>query len=110
MAQSDLLGLGNVKALPPEVQHQKIQKAAQEFEGMLLSALWKSMGEDLKDSLGNSDGDSAGSSFVDMGLQAASAAMAKSGGIGIGRMLMKSLDKQIQAEAQPDPSQVQEPK
>jgi Rod binding domain-containing protein len=108
--QSDLLGLGNVKSLPPEVQKQKIEKAAQEFEGMLLSALWKSMGEDLKDSLGNSDGDSAGSSFVDMGLQAASAAMAKAGGVGIGRMLLKSLEKQVQVDGTQDAGQVQGPK
>jgi Rod binding domain-containing protein len=74
---------------------QKIKKAAQEFEGMLISSLWKSMGEDMKDS---SDTDSINSSFTDMGLQAVSSAMAKSGGIGVGRMLLKALEKQQAVE------------
>ncbi len=75
---------------------QKIKKAAQDFEGILISSLWKSMGEDMKDS---SDTDSITSSFTDMGLQAVSSAMAKSGGIGIGRMLLKALEKQQASEA-----------
>lgn len=71
-------------------QH-KIAKAAQDFEGMLLSSLWKSMGEDMKGSL---EDDSTNSSYTDMGLQAVGSAMAKSGGMGIGRMLLKALEKQ----------------
>jgi len=105
--QADPLALGNLSGLPKEVAKQKIQKAAQEFEGMLLSALWKSMGENMKESLDGSDGDSSSSSFVDMGLQAVGAAMAKSGGIGIGRMLVKSLEKQADVEHLSDPAQVQ---
>jgi len=81
----------------------KIEKAAQDFEGMLLSALWKSMGEDMKSSF---DEDSAGSSFIDMGLQAVGSAMAESGGVGIGRMLLKALGREQSKEA----GQVQEPK
>jgi Rod binding domain-containing protein len=83
--------LRDQKALDQE----KIRKSSQEFEGLLLSALWKSMGEDMKDSLGD---DSAGSSFLDMGLQAVSAGMAQAGGVGIGRMLLKALEKQQVAE------------
>jgi Rod binding domain-containing protein len=75
----------------------KINKAAEEFEGMLISSLWKSMGEDMKDS---SDTDSINSSFTDMGLQAVSSAMAKSGGIGVGRILLKALEKQQAAEVE----------
>jgi Rod binding domain-containing protein len=63
---------------------------------MLLGALWKSMGEDMKGSL---DGDSTNASFTDMGLQAVGSAMAQSGGVGIGRMLLKALEKQQAAEA-----------
>jgi Rod binding domain-containing protein len=65
------------------------------------------MGENMKESLDGSDGDSSSSSFVDMGLQAVGAAMAKSGGIGIGRMLVKSLEKQVDAEHSPDSVQGQ---
>ncbi len=76
-------------------QH-KIAKAAQDFEGMLLSSLWKSMGEDMKESL---EDDSTNSSYTDMGLQAIGSAMAKSGGMGISRMLLKALEKQQAAES-----------
>jgi len=83
--------------VPEGPNQHKLEKSSQEFEGMLLSALWKSMGEDMKDSLG--DEDSTGQSFVDMGLQAVGSAMAKSGGVGIGHMLLKALEKQQAAES-----------
>jgi Rod binding domain-containing protein len=99
----DLTSLTSTRQVADGPARQKIEKSAQEFEGMLLSSLWKSMGEDIKGSL---DEDSANSSFTDMGLQAVGSAMAKSGGVGIGRMLLKALEKQQAVEA----SQVHGPK
>ncbi len=78
-------------------EHKKLEKAAREFEGLLMSALWKSMGEDMK---GPVDSDPINASFTDIGIQAVSSAMAASGGIGIGRMLLKTLEKQQAAEDQ----------
>jgi len=78
-------------------EHKKLEKAAREFEGLLMSALWKSMGEDMK---GPMDSDTINGSFTDMGMQAVSSAMASSGGIGIGRMLLKAQEKQQQMEDQ----------
>lgn len=78
-------------------EHRKLEKAAREFEGLLMSALWKSMGEDMK---GPVDSDTINESFTDMGIQAVSTAMAASGGIGIGRMLLKTLEKQQSMEEQ----------
>ncbi len=98
MTEIDFTATANVPNASSVAQHQKIEKAAREFEGLLLSALWKSMGEDIKDS---SEGDSSSSSFIDMGLQAVGSAMASSGGIGIGRMLLKALEKQSSADANP---------
>jgi Rod binding domain-containing protein len=98
VTEIDLTAPANVPNASSAAQHQKIEKAAREFEGLLLSALWKSMGEDIKDS---SEGDSSSSSFIDMGLQAVGSAMAASGGIGIGRMLLKALEKQSSADANP---------
>lgn len=77
-------------------EHKKLEKAAREFEGLLMSALWKSMGEDMK----GQDSDAINASFTDMGIQAVSSAMAASGGIGIGRMLLKTLEKQQAMEDQ----------
>jgi len=72
-------------------KHLKLKKAAQDFEGMLLGSLWKSVGDEMKESL--QEGDPAAGSFVDMGVQAVGTAMAKQGGIGIARMLLKKLEK-----------------
>ena len=55
------------------------------------------MGESMKDS---SETDAINSSFTDMGIQAISGAMAASGGLGIGHMLLKALEKQQLAEGQ----------
>lgn len=93
MSENNLLSLTNASNLPPAVAHQKVQKASQEFEGLLLGALWKSMGEGFKDSFGSGEEDSGGSSFIDMGIEAMSSGVAASGGIGIGRMLMKAIEQ-----------------
>lgn len=74
---------------PDNGKHLKLKKAAQDFEGMLLGTMWKSVGEEMKQSM---EGDSASGSFVDMGVQAVSNAMAKSGGVGVARMLLKKLE------------------
>jgi Rod binding domain-containing protein len=100
VTEIDFTAIANApNAAATAAQHQKIEKASREFEGLLLSALWKSMGDDIKDS---SEGDSSSSSFLDMGLQAVGSAMASSGGIGIGRMLLKALEKQSSGNANPD--------
>ena len=77
---------------PDGGQHLKLKKAAQDFEGMLLGSLWKSVGDEMKESL--EEGDPAAGSFVDMGVQAVGNAMAKQGGgIGIARMILKKMEK-----------------
>ena len=98
MTELELTAPANLPGASAAAQHQKIEKSSREFEGLLLSALWKSMGEDIKDS---SDGDSSSSSFIDMGLQAVGSAMASSGGIGIGRMLLKALEKKALENGNP---------
>src|ERR1700760_4412475 len=72
-------------------KHLKLKKAAQDFEGMLLGSLWKSVGDEMKESL--EEGDPAAGSFVDMGVQAVGNAMAKQGGIGIASMVLKKMEK-----------------
>lgn len=91
MSGIDFISMSGAPGVSDPAQKQKLEKSAQDFEGLLLGTLWKSMGEDMKDSF---EGDSAGSSFLDMGLQAVGNAMAKNGGIGIGRMILKKLEKE----------------
>jgi Rod binding domain-containing protein len=92
----DFTNLANTPDTLDAAKRLKLEKSAQDFEGLLLGTLWKSMGDDMKDSF---EGDPAGGSFLDMGLQAVGNAMAKSGGIGIGRMLLKKLEKEQPAES-----------
>lgn len=87
--------LNPATAAPDGGQHQKLKKAAQDFEGMLLGSLWKSVGDEMKESL---EGDPAAGSFVDMGVQAVGNAMAKQGGIGIARMILKKMEKASDGE------------
>lgn len=68
----------------------KLKKSAQDFEGMLLGSLWKSIGDEMKESF---EGDAAAGSFIDMGVQAVGTAMAKQGGVGIASMILKKLEK-----------------
>lgn len=72
----------------------KLRKAASEFEGQLLSALWKSM----KTGFADSDGDSldpAGQSLQEYGIDAMSQAVGNAGGLGIGKLIVERLEAQI---------------
>ncbi|HEY2391181.1 MAG TPA: hypothetical protein VGK22_08395 [Candidatus Angelobacter sp.] len=91
----DFTNLASAPNTPDAAKRLELEKSAQDFEGLLLGTLWKSMGDDMKDSF---EGDPVGGSFLDMGLQAVGNAMAKSGGIGIGRMLLKKLEKEQSGE------------
>ena len=78
----------------------KLQKAAAEFESILLSSLWKSM----KSSFASEDDDSsdpAHDALADMGIQAMSSAVAKTGGLGLGKLILKHLEPMlVQRQAQ----------
>jgi Rod binding domain-containing protein len=72
----------------------KLRKAAAEFEGQLLSALWKSMKTSFADSDDDSD-DPAGQTLQEYGIDAMSQAVGKAGGLGIGRLIVKQLEAKI---------------
>ena len=74
----------------------KLQRAAGEFESMLLSNLWKSMkstfaSEDSEDSEDSESTDPARDSFDQMGIDAMSSAVGKAGGLGLGRLILQHL-------------------
>lgn len=77
------------------LQRRKLVKAAQDFEGILVSEMWKSM---LQDAGSFSDQGSAGA-LMDVSMQAMCSSLAASGGLGIGRMLMKALEPSLPALA-----------
>lgn len=82
-------------ALPSSIsntpQDRKLRRAAAEFEGMLLSSLWKSMKSTFA-SPDEDSGDPAHDTLSDMSIQAMSSAVGKAGGIGLGKLILKHLE------------------
>jgi len=69
---------------------QKLRKAASEFESLLLSNWWTTMKQGGLS--GGEDGTDPGKDTLDhLGIQAMTTAVANSGGLGIGAMLVRSL-------------------
>jgi Rod binding domain-containing protein len=74
---------------------QKLHRATQEFEAMLIANFWKSMTESF--SSGDEDSfDPGHSTWQDMGVQAMSEGLAKSGGFGLGKLILKHLEPLVQ--------------
>lgn len=81
----------------------KLRQAAAEFESQLLSSLWKSM----KATFAASDDDSsdpASKSFQDFGVESLCQAVGKAGGLGIGKLIVHSLESKL--DQSPAPSKV----
>jgi Rod binding domain-containing protein len=71
----------------PQSQLQKLKKAAQEFEGVLLSSWLEEMQKSSLDSSGS--GQEAGAETLrSLGTQAVAQALAQRGGLGIARMIV----------------------
>jgi Rod binding domain-containing protein len=103
--QTEITNASSVSKRNAPPQELKLQKAAAEFESILLSSFWKSMMETFSS---DDDSDDPGhSTFQDMGIQAMSQAMGKAGGLGLGRLLVNHLEhslekaNQIQAPQSP---------
>ena len=78
---------------------QKLQKAAGEFESILLASMWKGM----KQSFGTTDdsSDPAHGTLDDWGIEIMSGAVGKAGGLGIGKLIMKHLEPELETHQQP---------
>jgi Rod binding domain-containing protein len=72
----------------------KLQKAAQDFEAIMINSLWGSMKDG---SLGSDDDldDPANGSLEQLGMQMVSGALAQAGGLGIGRMIVHALGSKV---------------
>lgn len=89
-------GLPSGSVDSPEAR--KLSKAAGDFESILLASMWKSM----KQSFGTSesdDSDPAHGTLDDWGIEVMSSAVGKAGGLGIGKMILKHLQPQVEADA-----------
>ncbi len=72
-------------------QHMKLRHAAQEFEAILINSWWQSMKESFS-SLADSEEEPAHGTLEDWSMQAMSSAIAASGGVGLGNMLVHQLE------------------
>lgn len=72
----------------------KLRAAAAEFESMLLANLWKSMKSTFASSEEEST-DPAHNSLEDWGIQAMAGAVGKTGGLGLGKLILKHLELQL---------------
>jgi Rod binding domain-containing protein len=74
----------------PAPEQRKVQKAATDFEALLIAQMLRSAhGEGAGSWSG--DGDAAGSSLVDLSEQQFAQALAEHGGLGIGKMVLAGL-------------------
>lgn len=70
-------------------KQRQLRHAAQEFEGMLMSELWKGMEKDPMASSSDSGGSNA--SIQSLGLQAMSTALSAAGGLGLAKLIEREL-------------------
>jgi Rod binding domain-containing protein len=70
----------------------KLRQAAVEFEGMLLSSLWKSMKSSFASPDDDDSQDPAHDTLGDLSIDTMSNAVAKSGGLGLGKLILKHLE------------------
>jgi Rod binding domain-containing protein len=93
-AASALSQTGNFSATAaaPSAKAHKLRQAAVEFEGMLLSSLWKSMKSSFASSDDDDSEDAAHDTLSDLSIDTMSNAVAKSGGLGLGKLILKHLE------------------
>jgi Rod binding domain-containing protein len=72
----------------------KLQKAAQDFESIMINSLWSSMKDGSLDSDDDLSDPTSGS-MEQLGMQMVSGAMAKAGGLGLGKMIVHALQSKI---------------
>jgi Rod binding domain-containing protein len=91
----------NLEELSPKTpadspDRQKLQKAAGEFESILLASMWKSM----KQSFGATEdaSDPAHGTLDDWGIEIMSGAVGKAGGLGIGKLILDHLEPKSGAD------------
>jgi Rod binding domain-containing protein len=73
----------------------KLRKAAAEFEAQLLSSLWKSMKATFAAS-GEDAVDPASQSLEDYGVESMCSAVGKAGGLGVGKLIVRTLESKLE--------------
>jgi|GEM_PF-1763000 Rod binding domain-containing protein len=73
---------------------ERLLRAAQDFESLLLASLWKTLQNDPL-----TQEDDSGPTMTDWGIEVAAQQLARAGGIGIGRMVLEQLERSIKVSS-----------
>jgi Rod binding domain-containing protein len=84
------------RAEPETPEHRKLCKAAQDFEGVLLSTWWQQMQKSFPES-SDTEREAGSDTFSSLAIQTMSSALAYRGGLGIARMLIRQLEPGLRA-------------
>jgi Rod binding domain-containing protein len=76
-----------------QIQAGKLERAAVDFESLLVAQMLKSARESAESTCGAAKEDDSGSSLMDMAEQQFAQSLAAAGGLGIGKMVIAGLTK-----------------
>jgi len=96
-------GNGANLGAPASPRALKLRQAAAEFEGLLISSLWKSMKSSFSSPDDDDSTDPAHDTLNDLSIDTMSNAVAKAGGLGLGKLILKHLEPML-ATSQPENS------
>jgi len=85
----------NTSSISSSPAARKLRQAAAEFEGQLISSLWKSMKSTFATPDDDDSTDPAHDTLDDLSIQTMSNAVAKAGGIGLGKLILKHLEPML---------------
>lgn len=89
-----IAGTGAAASTSTDVQHRKLENAAEQFEAMFLKEMLRPVFASEEDEPSESTGGSEGSLMKDYGLDAASRAIAHAGGFGVAKHIVSEVEKQ----------------
>jgi len=81
----------SANAQPETPAHKKLRKAAQDFEGILISQLWEHFQTSFS-SLGGETPLAGSDTLNSLAIETLSTALARRGGLGIGQMIVHQLE------------------
>jgi Rod binding domain-containing protein len=76
---------------------QKLKKAAGDFESILLASMWRAMKHSFGENT-EAESDPAHGMIEDWGIEVMAGAMGRAGGLGIGKLILKHLEPQLDKE------------
>ena len=90
LSSAPILGSESAGATGTDPRHAKLQQAAQQFEGVMLSELMKPLGQSA--SIDGNEAEGEAGTLQSFGVEAMAGALAKSGALGFARRIVASVE------------------